>query len=132
AIQHMRVGSGASKFAQSTIGRDAELIFSSGRVQGVISRPRRSGNRSNLLAPLSSHKLGEACPGSRTMLATESNVEVRHEFLQRMTQARSETDKLFELVKSNSLYARPIRERHRIGFYIRFLDTFYCILLLDR
>src|SRR5207237_9638249 len=65
----------------------------------------------------------EACPGSRTMLATESNVEVRHEFLQRMTQARSETDKLFELVKSNSLYARPIPERHRIVFYIGHLDA---------
>src|SRR5438309_5506560 len=106
--------------------------FSSGRVQGVISRPRRSGNRSNLLAPLSSHKLGEVCPGSRTMLATESNVEVRHEFLQRMTQARSETDKLFELVKSNSLYARPIPERHRIVFYIGHLEAFDWNLLRER
>jgi len=58
------------------------------------------------------------------MLATESNVEVRHEFLQRMTQARSETDKLFELVKSNSLYARPIPERHRIVFYIGHLEEY--------
>src|SRR3989449_4405863 len=58
------------------------------------------------------------------MLATESNVEVRHEFLQRMTQARSETDKLLELVKSNSLYARPIPERHRIVFYIGHLEAF--------
>jgi len=45
AIHNIRAASGAQKFAQSTIGRDAELIFSSGRVQGVISRPRRSGNR---------------------------------------------------------------------------------------
>src|SRR5438876_659688 len=66
------------------------------------------------------------------MLATESNVEVRHEFLQRMTQARSETDKLFELVKSNSLYARPIPERHRIVFYIGHLEAFDRNLLRER
>src|SRR5438876_9353518 len=66
------------------------------------------------------------------MLATESNVEVRHEFLQRMTQARSETDKLFELVKSNSLYARPIPERHRIIFYIGHLEAFDWNLLRER
>src|SRR5207249_9490362 len=66
------------------------------------------------------------------MLATESNVEVRHEFLQRMTQARSETDKLLELVKSNSLYARPIPERHRIVFYIGHLEAFDWNLLRER
>src|SRR5437868_5565811 len=66
------------------------------------------------------------------MLATESNVEVRHEFLQRMTQARSETDKLFELVKSNSLYERPIPERHRIIFYIGHLEAFDWNLLGNR
>src|SRR5437868_12980565 len=66
------------------------------------------------------------------MLATESNVEVRHEFLQRMTQARSETDKLFELVKSNSLNARPIPERHRIVFYIGHLEAFDWNLLRER
>src|SRR5437764_6484290 len=66
------------------------------------------------------------------MLVTESNVEVRHEFLQRMTQARSETDKLFELVKSNSLYARPIAERHRIIFYIGHLEAFDWNLFHER
>src|SRR5438445_1582313 len=66
------------------------------------------------------------------MLANDSNVEFRHEFLQRMTQARSETDKLFELVKSNSLYARPIPERHRIVFYIGHLEAFDWNLLRER
>src|SRR5213592_1858382 len=66
------------------------------------------------------------------MLVTESNVEVRHEFLQRMTQARSETDKLFELVKSNSLYARPIPERHRIVVYVGHLEAFDWNLLRER
>jgi len=66
------------------------------------------------------------------MLATESNVQVGHEFLQRMAQARSETDKLFELVESNSLYARPIPERHRIVFYIGHLEAFDWNLLRER
>jgi ergothioneine biosynthesis protein EgtB len=66
------------------------------------------------------------------MLAIESNVEVRHEFLQRMAQARSETDKLFELVKSDSVYARPIPERHRIVFYLGHLEAFDWNLLRER
>src|ERR1700756_1103356 len=66
------------------------------------------------------------------MLAIESNVEVRHEFLQRMAQARSETDKLFEFVKSDSVYARPIPERHRIVFYLGHLEAFEWYLLRER
>jgi len=66
------------------------------------------------------------------MLATESNVEVRHELLERMAQARAETDKLFELVKPDSLYARPIPERHRIIFYIGHLEAFDWNLLRER
>ena len=66
------------------------------------------------------------------MLAIESNLEVRHEFLQRMAQARSETDKLFELVKSDSVYARPIPERHRIVFYLGHLEAFDWNLLRER
>ena len=63
------------------------------------------------------------------MLATESNVQVHHEFL---AQARSETDKLFELVKPDSLYARPIPERHRIVFYLGHLEAFDWNLLRER
>jgi iron(II)-dependent oxidoreductase len=66
------------------------------------------------------------------MLAIESNVEVRHEFLQRMAQARTETDKLFEFVKSDSVYARPIPERHRIVFYLGHLEAFDWNLLRER
>ena len=32
--------------------------------------------------------------------------------------ARKETDKLFDLVRPEFLYERPIAERHRIVFYI--------------
>src|SRR5215470_6473143 len=66
------------------------------------------------------------------MPAAESNVEVRHELLERMVQARAETDKLFELVKPDSLYARPIPERHRMVFYIGHLEAFDWNLLRER
>ena len=38
--------------------------------------------------------------------------------------ARHETDQLFQLVKPEHLYDRPIAERHRIIFYLGHLDTF--------
>ncbi|MBZ5725530.1 MAG: SUMF1/EgtB/PvdO family nonheme iron enzyme [Acidobacteriia bacterium] len=38
--------------------------------------------------------------------------------------AREETDALFRLVRSDSLYERPIAERHRIVFYIGHLEAF--------
>ncbi|HEV2730781.1 MAG TPA: SUMF1/EgtB/PvdO family nonheme iron enzyme [Terriglobales bacterium] len=49
-----------------------------------------------------------------------------------MAQARAETDKLLEFVKPDSLYARPIPERHRIVFYIGHLEAFDWNLLLER
>lgn len=42
----------------------------------------------------------------------------------RLDQSRSETDGLFEVVKSDWLYDRPIAERHRIVFYIGHLEAF--------
>ncbi len=39
-------------------------------------------------------------------------------------EARSITDRLFEIVRSNALYNRPISERHRIIFYIGHLEAF--------
>jgi gamma-glutamyl hercynylcysteine S-oxide synthase len=52
--------------------------------------------------------------------------------LQRLTDARNETDKLFEIVRSSALYERPIPERHRIIFYIGHLETFDWNLLRER
>ena len=49
-----------------------------------------------------------------------------------MAQARAETDKLFEFVRPDSLYARPIPERHRIVFYIGHLEAFDWNLLRER
>ncbi len=39
-------------------------------------------------------------------------------------QARQQTDELFRLVRADSLYERPIPERHRIVFYIGHLEAF--------
>lgn len=44
--------------------------------------------------------------------------------LDRLDQARAQTDKLFAIVRPDSLYDRPIPERHRIVFYIGHLEAF--------
>jgi gamma-glutamyl hercynylcysteine S-oxide synthase len=46
------------------------------------------------------------------------------DLMQRLRDARQCTDELFAIVKSNSLYERPISERHRIIFYIGHLEAF--------
>ncbi len=49
----------------------------------------------------------------------------------RVVQARANTDALFELVRPNALYTRPIPERHRIVFYIGHLEAFDWNLLRE-
>src|SRR5262249_41575565 len=46
--------------------------------------------------------------------------------------AREQTDTLFQMVRPDSLYERPIRERHRIVFYIGHLEAFDWNLLQTR
>ncbi len=41
-----------------------------------------------------------------------------------LSQAREHTDELFTLLRPDSLYERPIPERHRIIFYIGHLEAF--------
>jgi gamma-glutamyl hercynylcysteine S-oxide synthase len=48
----------------------------------------------------------------------------RHPLVQRLIEARQVTDALFSIVKPGFLYERPIRERHRIVFYIGHLEAF--------
>lgn len=66
------------------------------------------------------------------MPAAQSLVEVRHELLVRLAQARVLTDELFQIVRPDSLYERPIAERHRIVFYIGHLEAFDWNLLRER
>src|SRR5512135_1358187 len=58
------------------------------------------------------------------MFAAQGHVRNYRTLLDRLDQARAETDKLFELVRPDSLYDRPIAERHRIVFYIGHLEAF--------
>jgi len=56
------------------------------------------------------------------------NRELRHDLLVRLAEARRHTDRLFELVRGSSqhpaIYDRPIRERHRLIFYVGHLEAF--------
>ena len=58
------------------------------------------------------------------MLAAQRHIDSRRVLAARLDQARAQTDKLFELVRPDSLYDRPIPERHRIVFYIGHLEAF--------
>src|SRR5712691_848888 len=58
------------------------------------------------------------------MLAAEGNTAVRHELLERVSDARRRSDALFNIVRSDSMYDRPIPERHRIIFYVGHLEAF--------
>ena len=48
----------------------------------------------------------------------------------RILEARARTDDLFEIVRPEALYDRPIPERHRIIFYLGHLEAFDWNLLL--
>ncbi|WP_322015627.1 SUMF1/EgtB/PvdO family nonheme iron enzyme [Paraburkholderia sp. J12] len=45
-------------------------------------------------------------------------------FAERLAAARAASDAVFDIVKPEFLYERPIRERHRIVFYIGHLEAF--------
>jgi ergothioneine biosynthesis protein EgtB len=66
------------------------------------------------------------------MLATKAELHVPSELLPRLFEARRQTDALFELVRADSLYERPIPERHRIIFYVGHLEAFDRNLLSGR
>jgi gamma-glutamyl hercynylcysteine S-oxide synthase len=58
------------------------------------------------------------------MLATQKQVTSLQVLIGRLTEARNQTDRLFEIVRADSLYERPIPERHRIAFYLGHLEAF--------
>ena len=58
------------------------------------------------------------------MLATQHGITVRCKFMKRLCEARRRSDELFSLVRGDSLYERPIPERHRIIFYVGHLEAF--------
>lgn len=56
----------------------------------------------------------------------------RHDLLERIAGARCRTDELFAIVQPDSLYERPIAERHRIIFYVGHLEAFDWNLFHER
>jgi ergothioneine biosynthesis protein EgtB len=58
------------------------------------------------------------------MLAVQPRADSYDRLLKRVDRARAQTDKLFDIVRTDSLYDRPIPERHRIVFYIGHLEAF--------
>ena len=58
------------------------------------------------------------------MLAVQNHIDTYKALLARLDHARMQTDGLFEMVRPDSLYDRPIPERHRIVFYIGHLEAF--------
>jgi len=66
------------------------------------------------------------------MLAVHAGTEIKPELMARLREARAETDRLFDHVKPEFLYERPIPERHRIVFYVGHLEAFDWNLLRER
>jgi iron(II)-dependent oxidoreductase len=58
------------------------------------------------------------------MLAAHGDIAVQHQLRERISDARRQSDVLFSVVRSDSLYERPIPERHRIIFYLGHLEAF--------
>jgi gamma-glutamyl hercynylcysteine S-oxide synthase len=66
------------------------------------------------------------------MLATQDDVAVQRGLVERLLDARRQSDALFGLVREGALYERPIAERHRIIFYVGHLEAFDWNLLHER
>ena len=58
------------------------------------------------------------------MLTVHRESAVGESLLQGIVDARHKSDSLFEIVRSEAMYDRPIPERHRIVFYIGHLEAF--------
>jgi gamma-glutamyl hercynylcysteine S-oxide synthase len=66
------------------------------------------------------------------MPTTLGDAAIRYELIEQLANARQRTDDLFAIVSPDSLYERPIPERHRIIFYIGHLEAFDWNLFHDR
>ena len=58
------------------------------------------------------------------MLVAHRETAVQQPLLERVSDARRRSDDLFNIVRSDALYDRPIPERHRIIFYLGHLEAF--------
>jgi ergothioneine biosynthesis protein EgtB len=58
------------------------------------------------------------------MLTAQVEIAGRRQLLERLSEARRQSDGLFSIVRPDSIYERPIPERHRIIFYVGHLEAF--------
>ena len=58
------------------------------------------------------------------MLTAQTDITGRRRLLERVSDARRRSDELFSIVRADSIYERPIPERHRIIFYLGHLEAF--------
>ncbi|HET9308095.1 MAG TPA: SUMF1/EgtB/PvdO family nonheme iron enzyme [Candidatus Sulfotelmatobacter sp.] len=58
------------------------------------------------------------------MLTAQKAPAVASSLLQKIHDARQQSDALFDIVQPSSIYERPIPERHRIIFYVGHLEAF--------
>src|ERR1700751_4882372 len=68
----------------------------------------------------------------KIMGALATLIQTRHEHHARLIHARATTDKLFEILRDDAFYERPIAERHRVIFYLGHVVTFDWNLLGER
>src|SRR5437899_9594140 len=66
------------------------------------------------------------------MGALATAVRTRHDHHLRLIRARTITDELFQILRDDAFYERPIAERHRIIFYIGHVEAFDWNLLGQR
>ncbi|HEY2843100.1 MAG TPA: SUMF1/EgtB/PvdO family nonheme iron enzyme [Bryobacteraceae bacterium] len=66
------------------------------------------------------------------MFAAPAQIDSYQTLLDRLQRARAQTDALFGIVRADSLYDRPLPERHRIVFYLGHLEAFDWNLLRTR
>jgi len=57
-------------------------------------------------------------------MATQSKINAQDQLRTLVLEARANSDRLFDIVREDSLYERPIPERNRIVFYIGHLEAF--------
>jgi iron(II)-dependent oxidoreductase len=66
------------------------------------------------------------------MAIAEQSLAIRQQLQERIRDARERSDALFEIVRPEALFRRPIPERHRLIFYLGHLEAFDWNLLRDR
>jgi len=65
-------------------------------------------------------------------MVTQGSFSAVTQLHRRLQDARANTDRLFQIVREDALYGRPIPERHRIIFYVGHLEAFDWNLFRER